>query len=283
MKISGSVLKREPFSGDTLSNKKARKHPVSKAFPSDYRQEAFHETENINKQLSSFTYVSSHDLQEPLRKIQTFSSRILEKEHQNLSEAGKEYFSRMQKAAKRMQMILDNLIIYSKVEAGERIFEKTDLNLVIGEVMSDLKVSLLEKNAVVKTIKLGNAKIIRSQFRQLLYHLFTNSLKFSGSGQQLLITVRSRTASGLRLGNSALLPHTRYCHLSFSDNGLGFEQRFSERIFEMFQKLHGKDEYEGTGIGLAICRKIVENHDGVITASGELNKGARFDIYIPVN
>jgi len=240
------------------------------------------ELEKTNKELESFAYISSHDLQEPLRKIQTFAGRILEKENQNLTEKGKEYFHRMLESAKRMQTLIEDLLAYSRAGATENKFEKTDLNDLIEEVKIELKEALLEKQATIEATKSCEINVIPFQFRQLLHNLISNALKFSKPGIPPKIKITSKHAAGRKLKNESLLPEKVYCHLSVSDNGIGFEPEFKNRIFEIFQQLHGKDEYEGTGIGLAIVKKIVENHHGVITATGILNKGARFDIYLPV-
>ncbi len=237
--------------------------------------------EKMNKELESFAYVSSHDLQEPLRKIQTFASRITEKEENNLSDYGKDMFNRMQDAAKRMQTLIQDLLAYSRTNTTERKFEITDLNEIIAEVKEDLKEELQEKHAIIEANQLCDANIIPFQFRQLLHNLIGNSLKFSNPNHPPLIQIKSEIANGMKLKNEKLSPQNKYCHITVSDNGIGFEEQYNEKIFEVFQRLHGKNEYNGTGIGLSIVKKIVENHNGIITAKGELNKGATFDIYIP--
>ncbi len=239
------------------------------------------ELEKMNKELQSFAYISSHDLQEPLRKIQTFATRITEKEDKNLSDSGKEMFGRMQLAAKQMQTLIDDLLAYSRTAVAERNREKTDLHKIIEEVKEDLIEDIKEKHATIEATELGHADIIPFQFRQMMHNLIGNSLKFSLPGQPLHITIKSEIAKGEKLNNEKLFPEIKYCHISISDNGIGFEQQYSERIFEVFQRLHGKSEYNGTGIGLSIVKKIVENHEGIITAQSELGKGARFDIFIP--
>ncbi len=138
-----------------------------------------------------------------------------------------------------------------------------------------------EKHATIEANQLCDADIIPFQFRQLMHNLIGNSLKFSNPEKPPHIQIKSEIANGLKFSNEKLLPQKKYCHISFSDNGIGFEQQYSEKIFEVFQRLHGKNEYIGTGIGLSIVKKILENHHGIITAKGELNKGATFDIYIP--
>jgi PAS domain S-box-containing protein len=239
------------------------------------------ELEKMNAELKSFAYVSSHDLQEPLRKIQTFASRIVEKEIENLSEKGKDYFVRMNEAAKRMQTLIEDLLTYSRTSTSERKFSNTDLNEIINEVKNDLKETFNEKNATISANILCKANIIPFQFRQLMYNLIGNSLKFSKPGEPLLIKIECEMIKGDIVKSALLSPKNSYCHISISDNGIGFDPQYKERIFEVFQRLHSKEEYKGTGIGLSIVKKIVENHNGFITASGELDKGAVFDIFIP--
>jgi len=239
--------------------------------------------EKMNKELQSFAYISSHDLQEPLRKIQTFATRIIEKEQGNLSAYGKDTFTRMKDAASRMQTLIEDLLLYSRTNSEERQFQTIDLNDIIEEVKEDMKEDLDEKNAEVETHGLCKAKIIPFQFRQLMHNLIGNSLKFSNPGVPPLIKIEAEIGNGKKFKLEKLQPQKKYCHICISDNGIGFEQKYSEKIFEVFQRLHGRSEYEGTGIGLSIVKKIIENHEGVITAAGELNKGTTFDIYIPAN
>lgn len=240
------------------------------------------ELEQMNKELQSFAYISSHDLQEPLRKIQTFATQIIERESDKLSDFGKDKFQRMQNAAQRMQTLINDLLSYSRTNIQERIFEKIDLSKIIDEVKEDLKEELEQKGATIEISKTCEASIIPFQFRQLLYNLASNSLKFSNPDIPTVIKINCEFDKGANLDHEALAKETDYCHISISDNGIGFEPQYSKKIFEVFQRLHGKLEYTGTGIGLAIVKKIVDNHNGIITAKGEKNKGATFDIYIPL-
>lgn len=243
------------------------------------------ELENMNKELQSFAYISSHDLQEPLRKIQTFASLLVEKEFQNLSDNGKDKFKRMQNAAERMQDLINDLLAYSRTTIQEIKYEKTNLYLIIDQVKEDLKEELEQKKAVIENKKVCDdisLNIIPFQFRQLLYNLISNSIKFSKPDVPLLIKIQCEIGLGKKFNNRKLLPETEYCHISISDNGIGFEQEYGKKIFEVFQCLHRKSEYAGTGIVLAIVKKIVENHHGIMTATGQKNKGATFTIYIPI-
>ena len=236
----------------------------------------------INKELEAFNYISSHDLQEPLRKIQLFSSQIVERETKNLSVKGKEILNRIQDAALKMQTLIQDLLIYSRSTVAERKFEKTDFNKIVSEVKEDLKEELHQKHAIIETNGACEINIIPFQFRQLLYNLISNSIKFSKNDEPLIIKIESNIKQGTHFDKVELKKANNYCHISVSDNGIGFEPQYNEKIFEIFQRLYQKSEYKGTGIGLAIVKKIVENHSGHITASGVLNQGARFDIYIPV-
>ncbi len=241
------------------------------------------ELEEMNKELQSFAYISSHDLQEPLRKIQTFASQIIEKESENLSENGKDKFKRMQNAAQRMQTLINDLLAYSRTNSQERVFIKTDLSQIIKEVKEDLTEELEQKSAVIEIGETSEVDVIPFQFKQLLYNLISNSLKFSNPEIPIIIKITSEIAFGEDLPEEKLIAAKKYCHIKVSDNGIGFEAQYNKKIFEVFQRLHGRDRYNGTGIGLAIVKKIVENHNGIITASGIHNEGASFDIYIPVN
>lgn len=241
------------------------------------------ELDSMNKELQSFAYISSHDLQEPLRKIQTFSSLLMDDEYENLSEEGREHFKRMQNAAKRMQLLIGDLLAYSRSTIAERKFELTDLNTIINELKLDLKEEIVQHNAILESNHLCTLNIIPFQFRQLLQNLISNSLKFSVKDRQPKIQIQSEKGYGSEFDQERLSSQTHYCHIKITDNGIGFEQEYNERIFELFQRLHGKDKYNGTGIGLAIVKKIVENHHGIISATGRPNQGAIFDIYLPEN
>jgi light-regulated signal transduction histidine kinase (bacteriophytochrome) len=251
------------------------------AFQNEEKEKRAAELISANKELLAFTYISSHDLQEPLRKIQTFVTIILENEKENLSEKGKYNFQRIQMAAGRMQLLIDDLLAFSRISTTELTFEKIDLKVIVDEVKAELKDTILEKHATIDSSEIGSAKIIAFQFRQLLYNLISNALKFSNPEIPSHISIESEIVKGSNLYFKKLSPEKDYCHITVKDNGIGFEPQFSERIFEVFQKLHGKEVYTGTGIGLAIVKKIVENHNGFINATGELNNGAQFDIYIP--
>ena len=237
--------------------------------------------EKMNKELQSFAYISSHDLQEPLRKIQIFASQIKSKEAAHLSTNGLEKFERIQNAANRMQTLIQDLLVYSRSSFQERILEKTTLDEVMAEVSEDLSEELIQKKATLQVIHSCELNVITLQFRQLIFNLISNSLKFTRENVPPLIIVNAEIGKGSDFENKFLAADKAYCHISVQDNGIGFSQEYSEKIFEVFQRLHGKEQYAGTGIGLAIVKKIIENHNGFIAASGASNQGALFDIYIP--
>jgi len=245
-------------------------------------QHSNEELEKMNKELQSFAYISSHDLQEPLRKIQTFAMVIIEQESKNLSDKGKDYFLRMQSAAARMQTLINDLLAYSRTSNVINKFEVTDLNEVIGEVLADLQEEITEKEATVRIPAMCHAEVIPSQFRQLLYNLVSNSLKFSAPERPPVVTIKSIEGYGINFNHKQLKDDMLYCHISVTDNGIGFDQQYDERIFQLFQRLQDRSVYKGTGIGLAIVKKIVDNHNGFIDAEGTLGKGSSFNIYIPV-
>jgi signal transduction histidine kinase len=240
---------------------------------------------NANKELLAFNFISSHDLQEPLRKIQIFVSILMKDEKENMTEAGKRNMERILAAATRMRQLIEDLLAFSRVSSVDRQFEMTDLHLILEDVKSELKDAIHEKQAIIEAIGLLPVNIVVFQFRQLIYNLISNALKFSVPHLPTRITIETRIIkyNDVELRNLNSLPQKcDYWSISFKDNGIGFEAEFSERIFVMFQRLHRNDEYPGTGIGLAIVKKIVDNHNGIIIAKGDLNKGATFEIYIPV-
>lgn len=244
-------------------------------------EEMNRELTKMNEELTSFAYVSSHDLQEPLRKIQMFSKRILEKEIHALSDEGKNYFYRMDNAAERMQLLINDLLTYSRTNTTQKRFEKTSLNNLMTEVKQELYEKIMATGTVIECEALPELKIIRFQFKQLFTNLIANSIKFAKPGVAPLITIKSELLNGANINAPAANKEKKYWHLSIADNGTGFDPRFNEQIFGLFQRLHGRKEYEGTGIGLAIAKKVVENHNGIITAEGKEDVGAIIHIYLP--
>ena len=237
--------------------------------------------EKMNSELQSFAYISSHDLQEPLRKIQMFAGVLLEREFENLSDKGKNKFERIQSAANRMQTLINDLLAYSRTETEERVFETTSLKELFTDAKNDLREEIRNKNATIELTSNCKVEVIPFQFRQLLYNIMSNSLKYSKENTPPIIKIKGEIVNSSEIDDDRLTKNRNYVHISLSDNGIGFDNNFSEKIFEVFQRLHTRQDYVGTGIGLAIAKKIVQNHNGFISAKGLPGAGAIFEIYIP--
>jgi light-regulated signal transduction histidine kinase (bacteriophytochrome) len=237
--------------------------------------------ERNNAELESFTYIASHDLQEPLRKIQSFSKLIMAKDSANLSDSAKDYFSRIMTAAERMQRLIDDLLSYSGTNVSEVSYIDTDLNDVLKEVEQNFQEVIEEKKAVIQSEKLPVLPVIKFQVNQLFTNIIANALKFSRKNAALHINITTALVAAEDINSIEEVRPGKYWKISFEDNGIGFEQQYENRIFELFQRLHGKNEYIGTGIGLAICKKIAHNHNGYITAIGHPGEGSVFNIYLP--
>jgi signal transduction histidine kinase/CHASE3 domain sensor protein len=246
-------------------------------------EEKNRELERSNKELASFNHIASHDLQEPLRKIQTFISRIDQKESTNLSETGREYFAKIKTSANRMRLLIDDLLLFSHTNKAEKKFELTDLNTLLDNSKQELSETIIEKNAVLKSVTLPELQVIPFQIQQLFINLISNSLKYSKSNDATLIAVDCAIIVAKDQPLLKINTNKKYYKISIADNGLGFEQQYAENIFNLFYRLHHTNEYVGTGIGLAICKKIVENHAGFIFAEGIPDKGATFMIFLPIS
>ncbi|MFK7801493.1 MAG: PAS domain S-box protein [Anaerolineae bacterium] len=234
-----------------------------------------HELERSNKELIDFAYVASHDLQEPLRKIQAFGSRLESKYVGVLDEKGIDYLSRMQNAASRMQILINELLNYSRVTTKAKPFEPTDLQEVMLGVLSDLEISIEQKDALINLVPLAKIDADGVQIRQLFQNIVGNALKFTVPDRRPEITI---TGIVTPAKNGADL-----YEIEISDNGIGFDEKYVSKIFGIFQRLHGRSEYAGTGVGLAICKKIIDRHSGNIIVNSEIDKGSTFRIQLPVH
>ena len=235
----------------------------------------------LNKELQSFSYVASHDLQEPLRKIRTLTNRLIDSEPA-LSEKGRDYFNRMQSAAERMQILIEDLLAFSSLhDITGRKFVETDMTQIMDEVKHELSEIIESKQAKIIIKSLCKINSISYQFRQVMINLVSNSLKFSRPGIPPVIQIKCRVVKYNKSKMPGLAPDKKYCHIVVEDNGIGFEEAYSEKIFEVFQRLHNKEEFPGTGIGLAIVKKIIENHNGLIAAKCKVGKCTSFEMYIP--
>ncbi|MCU0877262.1 MAG: CHASE3 domain-containing protein [Pirellulaceae bacterium] len=244
------------------------------------------ELQRSNRELEQFASVASHDLQEPLRKIQAFGDRLQSLCHSDGSEAhlddkASDYLDRMLNSAGRMRKLIDDLLSYSRVSTRSQAFQPVSLRQVAQEVVSDLESQIQRTRGEVVLGDLPTIAADPLQMRQLLQNLISNALKFHRQDEPPRVTVSARlTQSDLPAAAESSLG--LQCELSVADNGVGFEQVYADRIFELFQRLHGRDEFEGTGMGLAICRRIVERHGGTITATSAPGKGATFVVNLPV-
>lgn len=236
--------------------------------------------EQSNASLEEFAYVASHDLKEPLRKISTFGDRLVATQTDNLSPDGRIYLQKIVDASQRMQTMISDLLSISMI-SNNTAFETYSLQKILDETLQTLEFKIEQQNAKVKADSLPEAKIIPSQFRQLFQNLLSNSLKFVRPGVQPLVKITHRLMKADDAIHYQLAPASQYHKLEFTDNGIGFENEFAGKIFAIFQRLHGRSEYEGSGIGLAICKKIIEHHGGIIYANGVPDEGATFTIILP--
>ncbi len=245
-----------------------------------------------NAELQEFAYVASHDLQEPLRKIQAFGDRLKIKYGEVLTDQGRDYLERMQNAAIRMEALIDDLLTLSRVTTRAQPFMPTNLTQVVQEVLSDLEVRIQQTGGRIEVGELPTLEADPIQMRQLLQNLIGNALKFHRAEEPPAIKIYSQrltererrptdSEAGARTRATGMNSSER-CQIFIEDNGIGFDEKYTSRIFNAFQRLHGRSEYEGTGMGLAICRKIVERHDGSITAQSVLGQGSTFVVTLPL-
>lgn len=235
-----------------------------------------------NSELESFNFIASHDLQEPLRKIQSFSGRIMQKHWNGISDEGKEYFQRISGAASRMQQLIDDLISFSQLSDTAMELQHISLEQLVVESIANLKTE--DEEVEIDMQDLPEIKVVPFQFRQVVQNILSNAIKYRKPGQPARITIRSQRVprQDMVLQNAPGISPAPWFHkISISDEGIGFEQQYAKKIFDLFQRLHTRHEYAGTGIGLAICKKVVNNHGGYIKANATPGVGATFDIYIP--
>jgi len=234
-----------------------------------------------NLELLEFASVASHDLQEPLRKIQAFGDRLKVKCSASLGENGRDYLERMQDAARRMQILLHDLLTLSRVTSKAQPFEPVDLRKIVEDVVSDLEVRIEQTGARVEIGRLPTIEADPAQMRQLLQNLISNALKFQRAEVKPEVIISAKVLDNAdSLAGS--MPGAEICQIQVRDNGIGFDERYLERIFQVFQRLHSRSEFEGTGIGLAVCRKITDRHMGTISAKSTEGDGATFIVTLPV-
>jgi PAS domain S-box-containing protein len=238
--------------------------------------------ERQNEELASFNHMASHDLQEPLRKIQILSKMIMEREDNSLSDTSKHYFKRIENSAQRMQTLINDLLNYSRTNNPSSVKVLTDFNLVLKDAIQNLKEEIANKEAEIEFEPLPILNAIGPQILQLFINLIDNALKYSKLNVPPVIKITTKVVPGELVTGFGLKKIAHYHCINFSDNGIGFDQKYAHKIFEIFQRLHGKDEYSGTGIGLTICKKVVQNHNGFITASSIQGEGSSFNLFFPV-
>lgn len=239
------------------------------------------ELNRSNAELEEFAYVASHDMQEPLRKLITFSERLNAKFADVLKDEGQLYLNRMVAATNNMRLLIDNLLDFSRVARTDEEFTPVDLNNIVQKIITDLDVSIEETQATINFEKLPLIEAQAPQMQQLFTNVLSNALKFRTPHVPPQITIHCTPVSGREADKLNLDRENKYFKIDVKDNGIGFEPEYAQRIFQIFQRLHGKAEYPGSGIGLAICKKIVDYHNGIIYASGQLNEGATITIILP--
>lgn len=240
------------------------------------------ELQQSNTNLEEFAYIASHDLKEPLRKISMLGDKLLGSTQEKLTENGRTYLAKIVEASLRMQNMINDLLSVSTI-TGDREFKKYSLQSVFDEVVQTLEYKIESYKAIVRSDGLPEATFHVAQFRQLFQNLISNSLKFSKKDTPPEITITHTFYTPRHVKEFGLIKADRYLEIKFTDNGIGFENKYATKIFAIFQRLHGRSSYEGTGIGLSICKKIIENHNGIIYALGKPDEGAVFRIVIPLN
>ena len=250
-----------------------------------YEQDLKYKIEELNRSnqdLEQFAYIASHDLQEPLRKIMAFGDRLNTKYSEELGPDGQFYLSRMLDAASRMKILMENLLSYSRVSTKTEPFELVDLGLTIESILNDLEMKIQDVDAQITMTPMPTLNALPTQMQQLFQNLISNALKFVKPNTKPVISIEAYEAD---LQEISLLgvpfKNNKYCKIVISDNGIGFDTEYAEKIFLIFQRLHGRSEFEGTGLGLAICKKIVDNHHGYIVAKSDKDQGATFTVYLP--
>ncbi|AXY72686.1 hybrid sensor histidine kinase/response regulator [Paraflavitalea soli] len=240
--------------------------------------------ESANRDLDRFAFMASHDLQEPLRKIRTFSDLLATKYKDSLDKDANAYIDRIQSAAARMQALIKDILAFSKLTGEKDNFEFTDLNILLDEALADLETPIKEKGAHISLLEpLPALEVNPGLIRPLFYNIISNAIKYSKTDVTPQITIRYELTTGQeKIAGNNKENAGKYCRIFMEDNGIGFDQVYAEQVFEMFRRLHVSSAFEGTGIGLALCKKIVEKHHGFISAHSKANEGTTFIVTLPV-
>jgi len=234
--------------------------------------------ERSNNNLQDFAYIASHDLQEPLRKVLAFGDRLNSKFGAQLGEQGKDYLQRMNSAATRMRSLIDGLLSYSRISTQAKDFVPVDLNLIVKSVLGDLEERISETEAQIETSKLPTIAADKMQMRQLFQNIISNAIKFHESEKTPQLNIRADIPTDEKTD----MGEKFFC-IKIQDNGIGFDEKYIDKIFSPFQRLHGRSEYEGSGIGLSICKKITERHGGKIEVKSKPGSGSTFSLYFSIN
>ena len=257
-------------------------HNITRSKKFEYELE-----QNINKlktsvvDLEEFTYMASHDIQEPLRKIATFSARMKTKFADDLNDEAKNYLDRILTTSKSAHLLIDGLMSFLQLDHQHQLFKKTDLNILMDEVKVELELRMEESEATIIVKKLPILEVIPLQIKQLLVNLTLNAFKFRKRETLLVIEIESRKLTALEIEKHHLNAATDFYEILIKDNGIGFTEGATDKMFQMFQRFHNKSDYPGAGIGLAICKKIIDKHNGLISASSIPGQGATFSIILP--
>lgn len=237
---------------------------------------------NANRELEQFAFVASHDMQEPVRKIKTFTSRLAKRSDSVLDEVSKEYLRKISISSERIEHLIHDILHYSRLDHEDSRFVLTDLNEILYNVLCDLELTIEEKKAIIEVSgELPVLKAIPLQITQVFNNIISNSLKFCNTSYTCKIVIASRSISGEEASRWNLDASNSYFEITFADNGIGFNSNYAEAIFNIFKRLNPKDSYDGSGIGLSVCRKIVTAHSGHIFAESEIGKGTVFHVILP--
>jgi PAS domain S-box-containing protein len=243
------------------------------------------ELKRSNEDLEQFAYVASHDLQEPLRKIRSFGDRLITKYSDKLDETGQDYIERMQAASGRMQNLIEDLLAFSRITRSSELPGKVELKKMFDEISDDLADQISREHATLAFSKMPPVLAVKGQIRRLFQNLVSNAIKFRKPGEDPMIKITGQRLSAMEVTKDFVFTprYKHYVKITISDNGIGFDEKYAEQIFNVFQRLHGKNEFEGTGIGLAICKKIVSHHGGLITAKSKEGVGSDFIVILPAS
>ena len=245
--------------------------------------ENIQQLKTTNEELDHFAFIASHDLQEPLRKIRTFSDILITKHIDKLDPTATEFIKKIEKSTLRMQLLIDDILSFSRFSSNADVVKESDLNQLLEQVLIDLEVAIEEKNAEIKFDKLPTLPVVSSMIRQLFQNLISNSLKFCKKDVKPQIRITCKKIKGSQIPDAAAFHvHNSYYAISIADNGIGFEEKYHDIIFVIFKRLHSTTSFDGTGIGLAICKKIADKHDGYIYARSKLDQGSEFTLALPI-